>query len=68
MWSKARLTVYIVAILGFAGVALQAMGLAVYDPVAQTIDPGPISIPWLAGGIVAFLAPALAAVANVRKW
>ena len=68
MWSKARLTVYIAALLGGAGIVLQAMGLATYDAVAGTIDIAPISITWLAGGIVTFIAPALAAVANVRKW
>lgn len=68
MWSKARLTVYLVALLGGAGVIMQAMGLAVYDAAAGTIDPGPININVLAAGIATLVAPAVAAIANWRKW
>jgi len=68
MLSKARLTVYITGLLGGGALVLQAMGLATYDAAAGTIDLAPISLTWLAGGIVTLIAPALAAVANVRKW
>lgn len=68
MWTKTRITAYLMAIGGFIGAALAMMGAATYDPVAQTIDLHPISIPWLAGIVAPVLASGLAAVAAFFRW
>jgi hypothetical protein len=68
MFSVARLTVYIVALLSGIGMVLHAWGVATYDQTAGTIDLAPININWLAAAVATIIAPAIAAVANWRKW
>jgi hypothetical protein len=68
MWTPARITVYVTAILMGVGALLATLGLATYDPVAQTIDPHPISIPVAAGLIAPVIAAGLAAVAAFLRW
>lgn len=68
MWTQARIAFYLTAILCFIGAALAMAGLATYDPVAQTIDPHPISIPVLVGFLAPAVASALAAVAAFFRW
>ena len=58
----------ITALLGFIGAALAMAGLATYDPVAQTIDLHPISIPALVGLVAPAVATALAALAAKLGW
>lgn len=67
MW-KARVAVYLTGLLGGLGLILSFMGLATYDPVSQTIDLHPISIPVLVGIIAPTVASALTAVAAVLDW
>ena len=68
MWTQARIAFYLTAVLGFVGAALAMAGLATYDPVAQTIDLHPISIPVLVGMVAPAIASALAAVAAFLGW
>ncbi len=68
MWTKARITVYLTVLLGGIGALLASLGLATYDPVAQTIDPNPISIPVVVGIVAPLLATGLAAIAAMLGW
>ena len=68
MWTQARIAFYLTALLGFIGAALAMAGLATYDPVAQTIDPHPVSIPVVVGIVAPAAGSALAAVAAFFKW
>ncbi len=44
------------------------MGVVTYDPVAQTVDPHPISIPALAGWLSSIAGSGMAAIAVWRGW
>ncbi len=68
MWTQARIVFYLTSFLGFVGAALAMAGLADYDPVAQTIDPRPISIPVVVGLVAPAIGSLLAAVAAALKW
>ncbi len=68
MWTKARITFYLTSFFAFVGAILAMAGLATYDPVAQTIDPHPISIPVLVGIVAPAVASILAAVAAFFGW
>jgi hypothetical protein len=68
MWTTARIAVYLTALLSGAGALLAMFGLAAYDPVAQTIDPHPISIPMVVGLVAPVIAAALAAIAAALRW
>lgn len=68
MWTKARITVYLTALLGGLGALLAMAGLATYDPVAGTIDLHPISISVVVGFVAPLLATGLAAIAAMLGW
>jgi hypothetical protein len=68
MWTQARIVFYLTAVFGFVGAALAMAGLAEYDPVAQTIDPHPISIPVVVGLVAPVAGSFLAAIAAAFKW
>lgn len=68
MWTPTRVAFYITAFLGGVGALLALMGWATYDPVAQTIDLHPVSIPVVVGLVAPVAASALAAVAAAFGW
>jgi multisubunit Na+/H+ antiporter MnhG subunit len=68
MWTPARIAFYLTSLLAGAGTILAMFGLATYDPVAQTIDLHPISIPMVVGLVAPVAASALAAVAAFLGW
>ena len=68
MWSNVRLVSYIALALAGAGMALQTLGLATYDPVAGTIDLAPIGIQAAAVWLAGIVGHGVAAVAVWRKW
>ena len=68
MWTPTRITIYLTSALAGLGTVAAVFGFATYDPVAQTIDPHPISIPVLAGVVAPVLSSALAAVAAALGW
>jgi len=68
MWTQARITVYLTAILAGAGSLMAMFGFATYDAAAQTIDPHPISIPVVVGIVAPVVASGLAGVAAFFKW
>lgn len=68
MWTPTRVAFYITSFLGGIGALLALMGWATYDPVAQTIDLHPVSIPVVVGLVAPVAASALAAVAAAFGW
>lgn len=68
MWTPARITLYVTSFLAGLGTILAMGGLATYDPVANTIDLHPISIPMVAGLVAPVASSALAAVAAFFGW
>jgi multisubunit Na+/H+ antiporter MnhG subunit len=68
MWTPTRIAFYITSFLGGTGALLALMGWATYDPVAQTIDLHPVSIPVVVGLVAPVAASALAAVAAAFGW
>ena len=68
MWTQARLTGYIVAlILGAASLAA-TLGIATYDPATNMMDIKPFNVLWFAGVIAGPVSSAIAAVAVALKW
>lgn len=68
MLTTARLTAYALGVLGGAAALAAAFGYGVYDPVAQTYDPGPIKLHYIAGFVGAVAGNGLALVALVKGW
>lgn len=68
MWTQARIAFYLTTLLGGIGAFLAVIGWATYDPVANTIDLHPISVPVVVGMIAPVLSSALAAVAAALGW
>jgi hypothetical protein len=68
MWTTARITLYLTSLLAGLGTILAMGGLATYDPVANTIDLHPISIPMVVGLVAPVLSSGLAAVAAWLGW
>ncbi len=68
MWTSTRIAVYLTSLLAGIGALMAMMGWATYDPVAQTIDLHPVSIPVVVGLIAPVAASGLAAVAAALGW